>query len=219
MKNKPKATWISHVDLTATQQTQQQTRWLVRAEKSRANFSEKTAPVGFWGEISLCRKLTLLAFASYVIEQWLMYWERFIFSRDFSFLALCVIRAIRGKTMTYIWFAFKTVHSVLHVLENKGAQQTQLVDPILAYCWASLADGGATVGQYWISKIRSAYCVFRIGGTLLAMVDCWHSNQARLLITAAISVIHLTHFLTTRLILSAKLSKNKIISPIFLVRL
>ena len=94
MKNKPKATWISHVDLTATQQTQQQTRWLVRAEKSRANFSEKTAPVGFWGEISLCRKLTLLAFASYVIEQWLMYWERFIFSRDFSFLALCVIRAL-----------------------------------------------------------------------------------------------------------------------------
>ena len=48
------------------------------------------------------------------------------------------------------------------------------------------------------------------------MVNCWHSSQARLLITAAISVIHPTQFLTTRLILSAKLAKNKII---FLVRL
>ena len=66
--------------------------------------------------------------------------------------------------MAYILFAFKTVHSVLHVLENKGAQQTQLVDPILAYCWASLADGGPTVGQYWISNIRSAYCVFKMVG-------------------------------------------------------
>ena len=48
------------------------------------------------------------------------------------------------------------------------------------------------------------------------MVNCWYSHQARLLITAAISVIHPAQFLTTKLILSAKLSKNEII---FLIRL
>ena len=58
--------------------------------------------------------------------------------------------------------AFKTVHNVLHIQENKGAQQTRLVDPILAYCWASIVDGGPTVGQYWISNIRSASCVFKM---------------------------------------------------------
>ena len=49
------------------------------------------------------------------------------------------------------------------------------------------------------------------------MVNYLHSNnkadKVRLLIAAAISAIHATHFLTTRLILSAKLSKNEIISP------
>ena len=57
--------------------------------------------------------------------------------------------------------------------------------------------------------------IYIVGGTLLAMINCLHSNQARLLIAAAaVSVTHPTHFLTTRLILSAKLSKNEIISSI-----
>ena len=46
----------SHVDFHVELQSQQQTRWLVRAKKYRASFYGKTAPVGFWGEISLCRK-------------------------------------------------------------------------------------------------------------------------------------------------------------------
>ena len=103
---------------------------------------------------------------------------------------------------------------MLQVLGNKGAQPTQLVDQILAYCLASDADGGPTVGQYWINNIGSAsvfarlYRYYIIGGTLLAMINCLHSNQARLLIAAAaviVSVTHPAHFLTTSLILSAKL--------------
>ena len=50
--------------------------------------------------------------------------------------------------MAYVQFAFKTVNNVLHVLENKGAQQTLPVDPIVDNCWASVANGGPAVGQY-----------------------------------------------------------------------
>ena len=47
-------------------------------------------------------------------------------------------------------------------MSYKGAQPTQLVDTILAYCWASDADGGPTVGQYWINNIGSASRVFKM---------------------------------------------------------
>ena len=49
-----------------------------------------------------------------------------------------------------------------NVLGNKGAQPTQLVDPILAYCWSSVADGGPAVGQYWVNNVESASRVFKL---------------------------------------------------------
>ena len=44
-----------------------------------------------------------------------------------------------------------------NVLGNKGVQPTQLVDPILAYCWSSVADGGPALGQFWVNNVESAF--------------------------------------------------------------
>ena len=55
---------------------------------------------------------------------------------------------------------------MLHVLGKKGAQPTQLVDPILASCWASDVNGGPTVGQYWVNNIESASRVFKMVGPI-----------------------------------------------------
>ena len=63
-------------------------------------------------------------------------------------------------------FKSPSKHTVLHVLGNKGAQPTQIVDTILAYCWTSDADGGPAVGQYWINDIVSAYRVFKMVGPI-----------------------------------------------------
>ena len=86
-----------------------------------------------------------------------LYWEILYLN-----IILYLNANIRGRTMPYVKFAFKTVHNMLHVLESKGALQTRLIDQILVYCWVSVADGGPTVGQYWISNITSAYGVFKM---------------------------------------------------------
>ena len=61
----------------------------------------------------------------------------------------------------------------MQVIGNKGAQPTQFVDPILAYCWARVA----TVVQDWINNIGSASRIFKIVQILYNRRDAPRGGQ------------------------------------------
>ena len=104
--------------------------------------------------------------------------------------------------MAYVKFAFKTVHNVLHVLETRvpskhGSliQYWPIAGPasqMVAQQWANI--GSTILDQHIVFSRWFSYSYYIIGGTLHAMVNCWHSKQARLLITAVLALSTLHNF-------------------------
>ena len=85
---------------------------------------------------------------------------------------------------------FKTLHKRQYFFVFTGlnaAQQTQGVEPVRVWCWASVADCGPALNQHWVNVV--------LAGSVDKCLAPKRNNKFRL-IHSLVSTVHKSHLIT-----------------------